>query len=618
MGSSNFLVRLISSIWRGVDGVRKILHLLLLVMLFLVVFGAMSDGSLPLMPKQAALFIQPAGPLVDQLDGDPYDRALAELLGEAPPQTLVQDVVDAFAIAKTDDRISVVHLELSGLAGGGLSKLRRIGAAIDDFKESGKPVVASADYYSQAAYHLAAHADELYMHPEGIVFLQGYGGFRSYYKEIIDTLRVDWNVFRVGTHKSFVEPYTRMDMSPEDRESRTRLIQQFWTMYQDDVEVARGLDEGTIDDFAQNLLQHVEESNGDIAIAAREAGLVDKLLGRAELRAVLKVYAGEDTGDSELYSAVGSQNYLGNMRLVNGDAVKDENVAVIVAAGTILNGSQPSGTIGGESTAALLRQALSDESVKAVVIRVDSPGGSVFASEVIANEISALRAAGKKVVASMGSVAASGGYWISVVADRVVASPATVTGSIGVFGMFPTYQRSLQAVGITTDGVGTTPWAGQLTPDREMSGAVKQLFQAMINDTYNDFISGVAERRSMEKQAVDQVAQGQVWSGQDALANGLIDELGTFEDSVRLAAELAGLEEGEYGQKLIEVSLSPTQQLVMDFLAVAKNTGFDVAALIHGPSALESFANRLQGLLASLTDFNDPKGIYSHCFCEIN
>ncbi|MCJ7592252.1 MAG: S49 family peptidase, partial [Woeseiaceae bacterium] len=238
MSDRNFLFRLISSIWRGVDGVRKILHLLLLVALFLVFFGALSGGP-TLIAQKAALIIQPAGPLVDQLDGDPYDRALAELLGDAAPQTLVQDVIDALSFAKTDDRITAVHLELSLLGGGGLSKLRRIGAAIEDFKESGKPVVASADYFSQSGYHLAAHADELYMPPEGMVFFEGYGGFRSYYKEAIDKLRVDWNVFRVGTHKSFVEPYTRMDMSPEDRESRTRMIEQFWTMYQDDVEAAR-------------------------------------------------------------------------------------------------------------------------------------------------------------------------------------------------------------------------------------------------------------------------------------------------------------------------------------------------------------------------------------------
>ncbi len=617
MSSSNFLVRLISSLWRGADGVRKILHLLLLVALFLVFFGAIS-GSSPMLPQQAALFIQPAGPLVDQLNGDPYDRALAELLDDAPPQTLVQDVIDALAFAKDDDRISAVHLELSALGGGGLSKLRRIGVAIDDFRESGKPVIASADYYSQSAYHLAAHADELYMHPEGMVFLQGYGGFRSYYKDAIDTLRLDWNVFRVGTHKSFVEPYTRMDMSPEDRESRTRLIGQFWTMFQQDVEAARGLPEGTIDDFAQNLVARVAAADGDIAIAANEAGLVDQLLSHGELRGVLIGYAGEDSEDSTEYSSVHSSDYLANMRMLHSDDVQDENVAVIVAVGTILNGTQSSGSIGGDSTAALLRRALSDDSVKAVVLRVDSPGGSVFASEVIAQEIQALQAAGKPVVASMGSVAASGGYWISVVADKIIASPATVTGSIGVFGMFPTYQRTLDAVGVTTDGVGTTPWAGQLRPDRAMSEPMKELFQLIINDTYDDFISGVADQRTMEKGFVDSVAQGQVWTGQDALEHGLVDELGTYEDSVRLAAELAGLAEDEYGRKLIETSLSPTEQMVLDFLALSQNFGIDIETLVTGPSALESFAGKLQELLAGLAQFNDPKGIYSHCFCEID
>ncbi len=617
MSSSNFLVRLISSIWRGLDGVRKVLHLLLLLMLFAVFFGALS-GAPPLVAGQAALFIQPVGPLVEQLDGDPYDRALAELLGDAPPQTLVQDVVDALAFAKTDKRITAVHLELSAVGGGGLNKLHRIGVAIDDFKESGKPVVASADYFSQAGYYLAAHADELYMHPEGLVFFEGYGGFRSYYKEAIDKLQLDWNVFRVGTHKSFVEPYTRMDMSPEDRESRTRLIEHFWTMYQDDVEVARGLAAGTIDEFAQNLLAHVRSAGGDIAVAAQNAGLVDDLLGRADLRDRIKEYAGSDSQDSSQYASVYSQDYLRNMRLLHGVDVQDENVAVVMAVGTILDGAQASGSIGGDSTGALLRQALADDSVKAVVLRVDSPGGSVFASEVIAQEIAALQAAGKPVVASMGSVAASGGYWISMATDRIFASPATVTGSIGVFGMFPTYQRTLATLGIATDGVGTTPWSGQLRPDREMSAAVKELFQLIINDTYDDFISGVADRRAMDKQRVDEIAQGQVWTGSEALAFGLVDELGTIEDAVRAAADVVGLEEGKYGQVLIETGLSPTEQMVLDFLALSKSFGFDMTKLAREPGVLATFSNNLQKLLQSVTRFNDPKGVYSHCFCEID
>lgn len=446
MSDRNLFVRLMSSLWRGINGLRKVLHLLLLLFIFAVFVGAVSGGP-PLLPKKAALVIQPSGALVEQLAGDPYERALAELLGEAPAQTLVKDIVDALEFARTDDRITVVHMDLSGLGSGGLAKLQRVAAAIDSFKESGKPFIASADGFAQQGYYLAAHADELYMHPEGIVFLQGYGGYRNYYKDAIDHLRIDWNVFRVGTHKSFVEPFTRMDMSPEDRESRTRLIDQFWSMYRQDVLAARGLPEGAIDDYAQNMVEHVASANGDIAVAARDTGLVDDLLGRAALRERIKEYAGADADDETMYSSVAMHEYLGQKRLLHGTKPEAENVAVVVAVGEILDGTQPPGTVGGDSTAALLREALGDESVKAVVLRVDSPGGSVFASEVIAQEIQSLQEAGKPVVASMGSVAASGGYWISVVADKVLASPATVTGSIGVFGMVPTFQRSLEVVG---------------------------------------------------------------------------------------------------------------------------------------------------------------------------
>lgn len=617
MSDRNIFVRLMSALWHGVNGLRKVLHLILLLAVFLVFFGAVS-GTPPLLPQQAALVIKPSGSLVDQLAGKPYDRALAELLGDMQTQTLVQDVVDALEYARDDDRIQVVHLELSGLLGGGLTKLQRVAAAIESFRESGKPVVASADYFEQQGYYLAAHADELYMHPEGIVFLQGYGSFRNYFKDAIDLLRIDWNVFRVGTHKSFVEPYTRMDMSPEDRESRTRLIEQFWSMYQEDVVAARGMPGNAIDDYVQNLIQRVAGAEGDIAMAARDNGLIDELLSRAELRAVLKEYAGEDKDDEMMHSSVSMREYLGQMRLLHGPKKQDENVAVVIAVGEILNGTQPPGTIGGDSTGSLLRQALGDDSVKAVVLRVDSPGGSVFASEVIAHEIEALQEAGKPVVASMSSVAASGGYWISVVADQIVANPATVTGSIGIFGMLPTYQRTLAAVGVATDGVAVTPWAGELRPDREMSEHAKQLFQMIIEEGYDDFISGVAERRGMDKQAVDRIGQGQVWTGTDALANGLVDQLGSYDDAVAIAAELASLTEGEYGRKIIQPQLSPTEQMVLDLLSVVKRGGVDLSSFVSAPTPIAVFANQLQKMLSQVTKFNDPKGVYSHCFCEIH
>ena len=617
MSIGNILVRTLSALWHGADGVRKILHFMLLIFVFLIFVGAMS-GSVPLVPRQAALLIQPVGALVDQLDGDPYEIAIADVLGEVPPQTLVQDVVDALEFAKNDSSIKLVHLELSALGSGGLSKLQRIAAALDDFRESGKLVVASADYFSQPGYYLAAHADELYMHPEGIVFLQGYGSYRTYYKETIDLLRVDWNVFRVGTHKSYAEPYTRMDMSPEDRESRSRLINQFWDMYREDVESARGLPDGAIDDFTQNMVARVAATGGDIAEASVELGLIDQLTTRAEIRSVLKEYAGADAKDDTTYASVQMLDYLEHSRMMKSSGVEKENVAVVMAVGTILNGSQSPGTIGGDSTAALLRRALRDDSVKSVVLRVDSPGGSVFASEVIAHEILSLQAAGKPVAASMSSVAASGGYWISVVADKIMASKATITGSIGVVAMLPTYERTFRAAGIASDGVGTTPWSGQLRPDRSMSDDAKQLIQLIINDTYDDFISGVADRRDMEKHAVDLIGQGQVWTGADALENGLIDEIGTFEDAIRSAAELAGLEEGEYGQKLIKTELTSSEQLVLEFLSLARGLGIDPASFVSKPTMIQSFANRLQKLLAQVTQFNDPKGVYTHCFCEIN
>jgi protease-4 len=590
--------------------------LLLLLLIFAVFFGALASGP-PLLPQQAALVIRPTGVLVEQLAGDPFERALAEALGEAAQQTLVQDVVDALDFAREDDRIKAVHLELSALGGGSLDKLKRIAAAIDSFQESGKPVIASGDFLLQQGYYLGAHADELYMHPEGVFFLQGYGMYRNYYKDALELLKIDWNIFRVGTHKSAVEPYMRMDMSPEDKASRGNLIEQLWAMYQEDVVAARGLPAGAIDEYAQNMVARVDAAGGDIATAAIENGFIDGSMTRIELQSRIKEYAGEDDEDKSLYSAVSMGEYLGRMRLLSGDKLKDKNVAIVVASGEILDGKQPPGTVGGESTAALLRDALNDKSVQAVVLRVDSPGGSKFASEVIAHQIQALQAAGKPVVASMSGVAASGGYWISAVADQIFASPSTVTGSIGIFGMIPTFQRTLASVGIATDGVGTTPWSGEMRLDRALSEQSKQLIQMLIEDGYNDFITRVADARGMDTQSVDEIGQGQVWTGADAIKNGLVDQLGGLDDAIAVAAELAKLDEGQFGRKLMKPKLTPMQQMLLDMLMVAKSAGLDPADFVSAPAPLEVFANRLQALIAQTTRFNDPQGVYTYCFCEI-
>jgi protease-4 len=614
MSKRAIVMRFISALWTGANGVRKVLHLLVLLFIFSIMFGALSSTA-PVLPSEAALVIQPYGALVEQIEGDPYDRAIAGLLGDEDSQTLVQDIVDGLDYARGDSRIKAVVLDLRSLDNGGLSKLRRIADALDDFRTSGKPIIANSDYYTQQAYYIASHADEIYMHPEGLLFLPGFGVYRNYFKEAIDSLRIDWNIFRVGTHKSFVEPYMRMDMSEEDRSSISRLLDQLWQTYKEDIAAARGLDVSVIDDFTLNLLENTRNENGDIAAVALRLGLIDGLMTRGAVNAKIIEHAGSSKKYPDTYRAIELDDFLTQTRLLKGDQSQANNVAIIVASGEILDGSHSPGLVGGDSTALLLRRAKNDDSVKAVVLRVDSPGGSAFASEIIRDEIVTLREVGKPVVASMSSVAASGGYWISMAADKIFANSATITGSIGIFGMFPTFQRSLAALGINTDGVGSTPWAGELRPDRAMSEDTKALFQTVIEKGYDDFITKVSIHRELEKVEVDRVGQGQVWTGMDALEFGLIDEIGDLDDAIATAAELADLDVGKFGRKIIEKELSPGEQLAVDFLGTAENIGVDPKIFVGKPSASMQRLNQILNTLSPFMRFNDPKGVYSHCFC---
>jgi protease IV len=619
MSKRNAAARFFSGVWTGVNGVRKVLHLLLLLFIFSIVVGVLS-ASRPKLPEQAALVIRPAGDLVEQLEGDPFDRALAEFLGDTSPQTLVQDIVGGLEFANGDKRIKAVVFDLNGLTGGGLSKLQRIGAAIDEFRESGKPVIAMADSYGQHAYYVASRADEAYLHPEGFLMLQGYGVYQNYFREAIDKLKIDWNVFRVGTHKSAVEPFTRNDMSDEDRASKSRLLDQLWSHYRDDVQSARNMEANTLDDLLANFVERVRAAGGSTARAALEHGLVDELLTREEVRKRVAEYAGSDPDNVDFYNAAELDDYLEQMRLMRGDQTRHQNVAIVVASGEIRDGTQPPGAIGGDSTGEVLRRIHTDESVKAVVLRVDSPGGSAFASEIIRDEIEALRESGIPVVASMSSVAASGGYWISMAADRIYASPATITGSIGIFGMFPTFQRSLDTLGVSTDGVGSSKWAGQLRFDRAMSDEARELVQVMIEEGYQDFVSKVALHRNMQESEVDSIAQGQIWSGADALENGLVDGLGGLEEAIAAAAELAGLEPGEYGYSYYEKELTPAERFALQFLGGAAAAGLDVKTFVLRRSSLSSIdriADAVAAALSPMVRFNDPKGIYAHCFCVL-
>jgi len=606
--------RAFSGLWRGIDQTRRFTVNVLFVILVVLLLGwLLSDGG-PDIPDQAALVLAPDGDIVEQLDGDPIDRALEEMMGGAEPQTLLRDLLDAIAAAKDDDRIQVLMLDLDAMGGAGLTKLQDLRAAIEDFKSTGKTVIATADNYSQSSYYLASTANEIYIHEMGIVLLPGYGRYRSYYKDGLDRLEVDVNIFRVGEYKSAVEPLLRDNMSDQAKEANLEWLGDLWSDYLDDVSAARGMSREDLETAVASFLGSLRE-DGRPAYVAQRLGLVDHVGDRDVVEQRMLELVGEDE-EGASYSRVGVKTYLASLDDRHSEPTGDDEVAVIVARGTIVDGSAPPGEIGGDSTAELIRKARKDDDVKALVLRVDSGGGSAFASEIIRQEFELARAAGKPVVISMGSVAASGGYWISTASDEIWAGSSTITGSIGIFGMLPTFQKPLaKHLGMRVDGVGTTPLAGALRVDRELQPEVGEAIQLMIEQGYRDFLERVAEARDMTPEEVDKIARGRVWSGQDAYDLGLVDHLGGLDQAIASAAEKAELGEG-YGVRYVEKKPSFREQLVADLLARAAAV-FGPREQLRTPTLQQRFVDFLEEQTDTLASLNDPHGIYAHCLCEV-
>jgi protease-4 len=434
-------------LWRGLDVLRRFLHLIALLVVFGFVFGALRV-SLPTVPAKAALLISPEGELVEQMSGDPLERAIQEARGQGRPETLLWDVIDSIRAAAKDKRIPVLALDLEKLDGAGQPTLEELAKAIHEFRASGKKVVAFGTEFTQERYYIAAQADEIYLDPLGFVLLDGYGRYRMFFKQVLDKIGVDINVFRVGAFKSAVEAYTRTDMSPEDKEESLAYLNVLWSNYQVSITRARKLPADAIAKYVNTLAQTVPAAGGNAAQVALQAGLITGIKSRQDVERRLIDLVGQDENNGS-FQAVHAQDYVRVAhaeKKLHGDGKK--HVGVIVAAGEILDGDQPPGTIGGDSTARLIRQARLDKDIQAVVLRVDSPGGSVLASEHIYREVQALRAAGKPVVVSMGDLAASGGYYISAPADEIWASPATLTGSIGIFAIIPTVDKTLGKIGV--------------------------------------------------------------------------------------------------------------------------------------------------------------------------
>ena len=611
-----FLGRLFGGLWRALDGLRKFLHLVLLLTITIVIVIA-ARQPLPFVPTRAALVIHPEGRLVEQLTGNAFDRSIGALMTDHEPETLVRDLTEAIHAATSDSRIKVLVLDLDDMGAGGLTKLETVASAIRAFRASGKKVLTHARYATQEQYYLMAQADEVYLEPAGELGVIGYGAYRLYFHDALERLGVDINVFKVGTHKSFTEPYTRNDMSPEDREQTVGLLTPLWDAYQQGVERARKLPAGSVESYVADILPLMRAAGGDGALIAEQRKLISGRKTELEFEEQLTALVGADDA-THSFNSIGQSEYLAAIRPEKRlSRHPDGEVAVLVASGEIVDGERPPGEIGGDSFATLLRKARFDNEVKAVVLRIDSGGGSMVASEVIRQEVAALKAAGKPVVASFASVAASGGYYIAMDADEIWAEPTSITGSIGVFGVVPTFARTLGKVGIASDGVATSPLAGAMNLERSLAPEAREVLQLGVEHAYHEFVAHVAAARHHSAEEIEAIAEGRVWIGSTAQKLGLVDQLGTVEQAIAAAAQRAHLATGRYGTSYREKELTWRELLVRQLHAegqvIARNLGFAPPP----PTALGRVLNAAEHQLRALQAFNDPRQIYYYCACDL-
>ncbi len=603
-------------LWRFLDGLRRVLSLLLLLILFGGLFAALRS-SVPHLPSRAALVIHPHGRLVEQLSGDPIERAFSEASRRGDGQTLLWDVTESITAAAKDDRVHALVLELDDLQGAAQPALEEIAAAIRTFKAAGKKVLAHGTSFEQAQYYLAAQADETFVDPFGTVLIEGYERYRMYLKDALDKLSIDMHLFRVGKYKSAAETYVRQDMSAEEREESRVYLEALWKGYQDAIVGARKLPEGSVSKYAEGYIAALRAAKGDGAKVALDAGLVTGLKTVDEFNHRVSELVGEDD-DTHSFNSISLGDYSRVVRAERRLAQDGKaRIAFVVASGEILDGVQSAGSVGGESLSALLRDVRHDDKFKAVVLRVDSPGGSVLASEQIYREVVALKAAGKPVVISMGSVAASGGYYIAAPADEIVASPMTVTGSIGIFAALPTYDRTLDRLGVRVDGLGTTALSGVQRLDRPLQPALREYVQATIEHGYEQFLGHVAAGRGKTREEIHEIAQGRVWVGVDAQRIGLVDTLGGLDVAVRSAAQRAKLGK-DYVLERVEPGMGFIEQLAQQWRVRAARFAGQAASGSLPPAlpvSLRPFQAEIErfGRLASLA----PGRAYAHCFCTV-
>jgi len=556
----NFFVRSARGVWNALNFGRR----LILNLVFLAIIGVVLVAIVSPRPKLAAdttLLIEPQGDIVEQYSVDPVARAIAQAQGEEVPEVLLRDLLRALEAAAKDSRIKRVALRTDGISYIGFAALNDIAKAIQGVRAAGKEVIAYADAMEQKHYLLAAQADEVYLHPEGMIWLEGLSSYRAYFREALqDKLGVDIHLFRVGEYKSAAEPYILDGPSNDASESTRYWMGDIWSRWLADVAKARSIDADELQARIDRSDEELAAVEGDAAKLAEAWGLIDGILNEDEAYDLLRERGAEDeNGDLR---SVDLTQYLGFINAEVSPFDQRPQIAVVVAQGEILDGEQPAGTVGGPSTAALIQRAREDEEVKALVLRIDSPGGSAFASEQIRREIELTRAAGKPVVASMANVAASGGYWIAMDADEIWADPSTITGSIGIYGLLFTAPQALKKIGVRVDGTGTTALAGAFDLRKPLEPMLGRIVQSIIDKGYRDFTGKVALARDQEVEAIDAIARGRVWSGAQGKDRGLVDSLGGFNDALAAAAKLAELDADTYQVRYIEKELSTFEKFV--------------------------------------------------------
>ena len=607
------LRRLFGFIGTVVNGIRTLIGVFFIGFLLLMLTGLFADDIQP-MPDSGALYLAPSGVLVDQKTTiDPLGEILSET-SQQDSETLVRDIVEAVNAAANDRRITHLVLDTDYMAGASLSKLEEISVALLQFKKSGKPIIAVADNLSQSQYYLAAHADEILLNPLGSVMITGFGSNRSFFKDALDKLKINIHIFRVGKFNSAVEPYMVNGMSPESRQETTTLLTELWQFYGSQVEQLRGLPAGTIHSYADNLHSNLKATFGNASALAKEQDLIDQIATRSEMHSYLNEMIASTDG---YFNHIGLKGYLNHVRLgkFTSAEAQRQKIALIVAAGNIVDGEQPEGSVGGDTLAGIFADVRDNDDIKAVVLRIDSPGGSAFASDVIRDAMAATREQGIPIVVSMGSYAASGGYWIATEADRVLAMPTTITGSIGVYGVIPTMEDSLAALGVYSDAVDTTANASLLQLNRPMTEQAKIIFQSGVDNVYSRFITLVANARKSTPKAVHEIAQGQVWTGQKALQLGLVDKLGDLDDAIVEAAELADLSEYSviYQRKPLTVYEQFLAEINGNIRASLAGLGVNIDQASWLPDSLRQQAVSLLKPFALLDQLTDPRGLYLYC-----